>query len=340
MGALIKSDRQLGRKYMTGDLIFQEGDPVDGLYVIQNGCVEVRFSGPPGSARVLPPLGKGQLLGEASLFGKERTRCATARALSESSIIKVDEKAFINRLHQDPSLAFNVLKNMAEKIRLLGEDRMVELPFASPSLLAGKDEPSAHPLDMDWSDGIVRTGDVGVGAGFRILMIEDDPDYQELAKAWLPGSADAETDALLAPFFSLSQTDSLGKAMDILSQEKFDLILLDLNLPDSAGPETVTRLLGRVADAPIVVFSGTDDEDLVVLATRHGAEDFLVKGQVTKAQFLRSIRSALERHRLAGFRIRRFSHGSALGDIGSENPTQSRGLPWLRNILKNRKGIH
>ena len=339
MGALIKSDRQLGRKYMTGDLIFQEGDPVDGLYVIQNGCVEVRFSGPPGSARVLPPLGKGQLLGEASLFGKERTRCATARALSESSIIKVDEKAFINRLHQDPSLAFNVLKSMAEKIRLLGDDRLVELPLVvSASLLVGKSEPRVLPLSKGWSDGIVRTSDVG--AGFRILMIEDDPDYQELAKAWLPGSTDAETDALLAPFFSLSQTDSLGKAMDILAQEKFDLILLDLNLPDSTGPETVTRLLGRVADAPIVVFSGTDDEDKIVLATRHGAEDFLVKGQVTKAQFLRSIRSALERHRIARSGIGRFSHGAVPCAMETQTPVRGWGLPWLRNVLKSGKGVH
>ncbi|MBF0382788.1 MAG: cyclic nucleotide-binding domain-containing protein [Magnetococcales bacterium] len=333
MGALLKPDRQLGRKYMSGEVIFSEGEPADSMYFIQEGRVGIQFPGLYAGNQELMLLEKGQIFGEASLFGTNRTRCATARALENSSIIKVDEKIFITRLHQDPSLAFNVLKSMAGKIRLLGEGQLPEFPVDdSLPLLADSTKRSELPyeslIDKVIQPNIARSS-------FKILMIEDDPLFQTLAQTWLAPSVSSDSLLPADPVFILNQTDSLGKAIEIMKSGKIDLIVLDLNLPDSSGLNTISRLMRKAGNTPIVVFSGTDDEEQILLAARHGAEDYLIKGQVSKIQFIRSIRSALERHHVGEESLKLSSLVDSNHDAATKQGAKSLSTPWYHRITKH-----
>ncbi|MBW3598996.1 MAG: response regulator [Planctomycetes bacterium] len=90
---------------------------------------------------------------------------------------------------------------------------------------------------------------------------------------------------------------SLGEAVSRLAAERFDVVLLDLNLPDSFGLETFRRLAQACPAAPVVVLTSTDDESLAIEAVREGAQDYLVKGEAPAGVLVRSVRYAIERHR-------------------------------------------
>lgn len=77
----------------------------------------------------------------------------------------------------------------------------------------------------------------------------------------------------------------------------FDVVLLDLSLPDSRGLDSLIALKPFAAALPIVVLTGFDDETLATGAMQLGAQDYLVKGQVTGSLLVRSIRYAIERQR-------------------------------------------
>ncbi|BDI19000.1 hypothetical protein ANSO36C_48020 [Nostoc cf. commune SO-36] len=79
------------------------------------------------------------------------------------------------------------------------------------------------------------------------------------------------------------------------SQRRFDLVLLDLSLPDSIGLDTLKEYQAVVPDIPVVVLTGLDDEDLALQALAEGAQDYLVKDQITIQRLVRAIRYAIER---------------------------------------------
>ncbi len=81
------------------------------------------------------------------------------------------------------------------------------------------------------------------------------------------------------------------------TSKNFDLILLDLSLPDSQGIGSLLDLHDRYPHIPIVVLTGLDDQTLAISAMQHGAQDYLIKGQVDSNLLLRSIRYAIERER-------------------------------------------
>lgn len=99
------------------------------------------------------------------------------------------------------------------------------------------------------------------------------------------------------PNHHLQQTETLGDALQELSKSSVDLVLLDLNLPDSSGLETYMRLKHLQHEIPIVILSSDADEALAVEAVRHGAQDYLVKSRFDHDHLSRSIRFALERSR-------------------------------------------
>ncbi|MEH1779026.1 MAG: hybrid sensor histidine kinase/response regulator [Nostoc sp.] len=78
-------------------------------------------------------------------------------------------------------------------------------------------------------------------------------------------------------------------------QRRFDLVLLDLSLPDSIGLDTLKEFRAAVPDIPVVVLTGLDDEDLAMQALAEGAQDYLVKDQITIQRLVRAIRYAIER---------------------------------------------
>ncbi|MCT7949983.1 PAS domain S-box protein [Ancylothrix sp. C2] len=87
----------------------------------------------------------------------------------------------------------------------------------------------------------------------------------------------------------------LAQAIEELNNQHFDVILLDLSLPDSVGMETLLKVQEQAPAIPIVVMTGLDDEELAVEAVSLGAQDYLLKTQTTADFLVRSIRYALER---------------------------------------------
>jgi PAS domain S-box-containing protein len=94
----------------------------------------------------------------------------------------------------------------------------------------------------------------------------------------------------------LSSVGRLDEAIKRLSEEQFDAVLLDLGLPDSSGIETFLTLRNSTPHPPaVVVLTGMDDEELAMRAVREGAQDYLVKWQISGHLLVRSMRYAVER---------------------------------------------
>jgi diguanylate cyclase (GGDEF)-like protein len=110
----MKSTRSLGTHFNKGDVIFRQGEGADCMYVVQKGKVEIVMETEFGANRLVIKK-KGDIFGEISLFAC-KSRFATARALKDCQVLKVDERAFIAKLHQDPSLAFRTIQGMARRI--------------------------------------------------------------------------------------------------------------------------------------------------------------------------------------------------------------------------------
>ncbi|NOT07264.1 MAG: diguanylate cyclase [Gemmatimonadales bacterium] len=123
-----------------------------------------------------------------------------------------------------------------------------------------------------------------------VLLVEDNPDDARLASGILS--------RVSQPRFEVIHVPTLGAALEALASRPIDLILSDLSLPDSSGLHTVERLLAAGSGTPLVVMTGTDDEELAVLAVQAGAQDYLVKGSIDPRQLGRTLRQAMERHRL------------------------------------------
>ena len=124
----------------------------------------------------------------------------------------------------------------------------------------------------------------------KILLVEDNPYDAELLQETL---SDVPT-----VYFEWIHVVRLNDAIIRLREERFDVILLDLSLPDSQGQETLAKAYGQAHDTPIVILTGHSDESMAVHTVHQGAQDYLVKGQVDGPMLVRSIRYAIERHRL------------------------------------------
>ncbi len=126
-------------------------------------------------------------------------------------------------------------------------------------------------------------------ATIETLLVEDNPGDARLLEETLKEVG--------SPSFHLTWAKSLGEALELLGQRRFDVVLLDLTLPDSHGLDTFRALHQRWPDSPTVVLTGLADERLAVEAVQAGSQDYLVKGQVTAELLVRSIRYAVERQR-------------------------------------------
>jgi len=112
----------LGKVYRSGEIIVRQGDVGDCMYVIQSGKVEV-VKEKEGKEIRLAELGEGDFFGEMALFEKD-VRSATVRPLGEVRVLTVDKKMFLRKIHDDPSLAFMIMKRMSRRIRELDEALM------------------------------------------------------------------------------------------------------------------------------------------------------------------------------------------------------------------------
>lgn len=98
--------------------------------------------------------------------------------------------------------------------------------------------------------------------------------------------------------FSVVREDRIASGLARLGEGGFDLILLDLGLPDSEGIDTLHHVRNAVPTLPIIVLTGLNDEMVALHAVRDGAQDYLVKGQIDRQVLVRAITYARERYRL------------------------------------------
>ena len=124
----------------------------------------------------------------------------------------------------------------------------------------------------------------------NVLLIEDDSGDAYLLQSFLSSAEPVS--------FNLLCANRLGTGLDHLNDTHFDIILLDLSLPDSMGLDTIDKVRLHAPDVPIVVLTGLDDEDTAMQAVQAGAQDYLSKDHLDHNTLTRSIRYAVERHRL------------------------------------------
>jgi len=121
----------------------------------------------------------------------------------------------------------------------------------------------------------------------NILLIEDNEGDVRLIREMLK---DVKNLA-----FYVEASGLLVKALKIFESRKFDAILLDLNLLDSVGIETVSKTLEVIRDTPIIILTGLNEENLAISTVKMGVQDYLVKEQLNSMLLARSIQYAIER---------------------------------------------
>jgi len=124
----------------------------------------------------------------------------------------------------------------------------------------------------------------------EILLIEDDEADVELIHEYLSEAANWHV--------TIYPVNRLATGIEHLQKRTFDIVLLDLSLPDSCGLDTFLRLRQQFPQVPIVILSGNTDQTLAFKAVQAGAQDYLLKGEVDTQNLTRAIRYAIERHRL------------------------------------------
>ena len=123
----------------------------------------------------------------------------------------------------------------------------------------------------------------------KILLIEDNPGDARLIEEILKDARNIRVD--------FHWQESLQAGIDILSKEPFDVILLDLGLPDSHGLSSLRRIRKLKEQLPVIILTGLNDEDVGLNALGQGAQDYIVKGSLGIEAIERVIRYAIERKR-------------------------------------------
>ncbi|MEY2832864.1 MAG: hypothetical protein RLZZ574_2123 [Cyanobacteriota bacterium] len=122
---------------------------------------------------------------------------------------------------------------------------------------------------------------------FNVLLVEDNLGDAFLIQEQFKSAKTFE--------YSIVHVDYLAKAIAYLDQCPCDVILLDLSLPDSQGIETLKTIAKKAFQVPIVILTGTNDEELAIQAVRQGAQDYFVKGQVMGQVLVHALHYAIER---------------------------------------------
>jgi two-component system cell cycle sensor histidine kinase/response regulator CckA len=123
----------------------------------------------------------------------------------------------------------------------------------------------------------------------KILLVEDNPGDARLLQEMMK-----EADAVQ---YELTWADLLDKALKLLGEKPFDLVLLDLGLPGSIGMDTYKKVHSQVPNVPIVILSGFDSETFAAEAEKSGAKGYLNKNNVDIKLLVRTINDAVKRKR-------------------------------------------
>lgn len=134
----------------------------------------------------------------------------------------------------------------------------------------------------------------------NVLLIEDNLTDTALIREMLK--------EVRKPRFKLHNTRRLEDGLNHIEEKGTDVLLLDLNLPDSFGFDTFLKAKERAPQIPIVILSAFDDEDIAINAVKGEAQDYLIKGKVDSSLLARSISYAIERKIIEGELIRHRDH--------------------------------
>lgn len=124
----------------------------------------------------------------------------------------------------------------------------------------------------------------------RILLVEDNPGDARLIEEMLVESGNGE--------FTLEREERLKGALRRLQEGSFDLVLMDLNLPDAPGLEGVRTTCASAPSLPVIILTGMEDEALGLKALHHGAHDYLMKGKLDGTTLHRVLQYAVERKKV------------------------------------------
>ena len=121
----------------------------------------------------------------------------------------------------------------------------------------------------------------------KVLMVEDNVNYGQLVKKKLGSSKSAKFDVVLA--------DTLKNGLKELSENEIDIVLLDLNLPDSYEIDTFVNMKKNAPNIPIIILTSMDNEEIAINSIQMGAQDYIVKDMINAELLVRSINYSIER---------------------------------------------
>lgn len=137
----------------------------------------------------------------------------------------------------------------------------------------------------------------------RALLVEDNRIEARQTQHWLAAKKE--------PVIQVEWIERLSLGLERLACGGIDVVLLDLNLPDSRGMETFTALHASFPDVPVIVLTGEHDESMGILAVEQGAADYLVKQDVDGAKLAKIVQFAVARHKAQVEQITRELRGTA-----------------------------
>lgn len=159
----------------------------------------------------------------------------------------------------------------------------------------------------------------------NLLLVEDDKSYLGFLIQLFSKSKETN--------FILKNASSLNSAVDELVSDSIDVILLDLNLPDSNGINTLSAIRNCAPDIPVVILTGDDDKSQAMEALRLGAQDYLLKGADFTKNIIFKVEYALERHK-AEKNLRSLVYIDELSGLYNFRGFKAHAENYLKNISK------
>ncbi len=188
----------------------------------------------------------------------------------------------------------------------------------------------AVPKTLPASPSVFKTDGAPVKL-IKVLIVEDNPDESRLIERILSVKNGISS-------FIAATVRSAGAACQRLSQEPFDVVLLDLGLPDSRGIHTFHKIIASARHVPIVVLTVQDNEKMAEQALRDGAQDYLIKEQLDQNWLLRSIAYAIERNHLQQ-KLLHLSLNDELTGLYNRRGFLSLAEQQLKLAVRNRKEL-
>ena len=111
------------KSYAPGDVVFEEGQTGNGLYMITTGKVEIVKNMGAANEQQLAVLGSGEVFGEMALL-EERPRSASVRVLEDTHCLGIDRFLFLTQLTKDPQVAITMIQVLAQRLREMDERLM------------------------------------------------------------------------------------------------------------------------------------------------------------------------------------------------------------------------